>query len=38
MRTYTTKETARVIAAAVTSLVIVGWILVLAIVFLSTRS
>jgi hypothetical protein len=38
MRVYTTKETARVVAAAVTSLVIVGWIFALAIAFLSARS
>jgi hypothetical protein len=37
MRSYTTKEKARVTAGAVASLVIVGWVVVLAIVFLSVR-
>ena len=35
MRAYTFKEKARITAAAVASLVIVGWLLVLAIAFLS---
>jgi hypothetical protein len=37
MRPYTTKEKAKVVAAAVASMVIVGWIFVLAIAFLSAR-
>jgi hypothetical protein len=37
MRPCTTKEKAKVVAAAVASLVIVGWIFVLAIAFLSAR-
>jgi hypothetical protein len=37
MRAYSTKEKARITAAAVASLVIVGWLVVLAIVFLSVR-
>jgi hypothetical protein len=37
MRDYTTKEKAKITAGAVTSLVIVGWLIVLALAFLSTR-
>jgi hypothetical protein len=37
MHSYTTKEKARIAAGAVASLVIVGWFVVLAIVFLSVR-
>jgi hypothetical protein len=37
MRDYTTKEKLRITAGAVTSLIIVGWAVVLAIVFLSVR-
>jgi hypothetical protein len=37
MRAYTTKEKLKVTAGAVSALVIVGWIVVLAIVFLSVR-
>jgi hypothetical protein len=36
-RTTTTKEKLRITAGAAASLVIVGWIVVLAIVFLSAR-
>jgi hypothetical protein len=36
-RPYTSKETARITAGAVVSLVIVGWLVVLAIAFLSAR-
>jgi hypothetical protein len=35
MRAYTFKEKTRITAGAVTALVIVGWLLVLAIAFLS---
>jgi hypothetical protein len=37
MRDYTTKEKAKITAGAVTSLVIVGWVVVLALAFLSAR-
>jgi hypothetical protein len=37
MRPYTTKEKLKITAGAVTSLVIVAWAIVLAIVFLSVR-
>jgi hypothetical protein len=37
MRAYTTKEKLRITAGAVASLVIVGWVVVLAIVFLTVR-
>ncbi len=37
MRDYTTKEMAKITAGAVTSLVIVGWLVVLALAFLSAR-
>jgi len=37
MRGYTNKEKARITAGAVASLVIVGWLVVIAIAFLSTR-
>jgi hypothetical protein len=37
MRAYTFKEQARIAAGAVASLVIVGWLLVLAIAFLAVR-
>jgi hypothetical protein len=37
MRAYTAKEKARIIAGAVASLVIVGWLVFLAIAFLSAR-
>ena len=37
MRGYTTKEKARITAGAVVSLVIVGWLVVLAILLLSMR-
>jgi hypothetical protein len=37
MRGYTTKEKAKITAGAVTSLVIVGWLVVLAIALLSSR-
>jgi hypothetical protein len=37
MRAYTFKEKARITAGAVASLVIVGWLLVLAIAFLAVR-
>ena len=37
MRAYTTKEKAKITAGAVASLVIVGWLVVLAIVFVSVR-
>jgi hypothetical protein len=37
MRAYTTKEKLKITAGAVSALVIVGWIVVLAIVFLSVR-
>jgi hypothetical protein len=36
-RPYTTREKARITAGAIASLVIVGWLVVLAIVFLSVR-
>ena len=35
MRGYTTREKLKITAGAVTSLVIVGWIVVLAVAFLS---
>jgi hypothetical protein len=37
MRPYTAKEKAKITAGAVASLVIVGWLAVLAIVILSAR-
>ena len=37
MRGYTTKEKLRITAGAVAPLVIVGWAVVLAIVFISVR-
>jgi hypothetical protein len=37
MRAYSFKEKARITAGAVAALVIVGWLLVLAIAFLSVR-
>jgi len=37
MRPYTAKEKAKITAGAVTSLVVVGWLAVLAIVILSVR-
>jgi hypothetical protein len=37
MRAYTFKEKARITAGAVAALVIVGWLLVLAVAFLSVR-
>jgi hypothetical protein len=37
MRGYTKREKAKITAGAVASLVIVGWLIVLAIVFLSVR-
>jgi hypothetical protein len=37
MRAYTFREKARITAGAVAALVIVGWMVVLAIVFLSVR-
>jgi hypothetical protein len=37
MRDYTTKEKAKIPAGAVTSLVIVGWLVVLALALLSVR-
>jgi len=37
MPPYTTKEKAKVVAAAVASLVILGWIFMLALAFLSAR-
>jgi hypothetical protein len=37
MRDYTTKEKGKITAEAVTSLVIVGWAVVLALAFLSAR-
>jgi hypothetical protein len=37
MRPYTTKEKTRITAGAVTSLVIVGWLVVLALAFLAAR-
>jgi hypothetical protein len=37
MRDYTTKEKLKITAGAVASLVVVGWLIVLAIVFLSVR-
>jgi hypothetical protein len=36
-RPLTSKETARIVAGAVTSLVIVGWMVVLALALLSAR-
>jgi hypothetical protein len=37
MRAYTTKEKLKITAGAVSALVIVAWIVVLAIIFLSMR-
>ncbi len=37
MRAYATKEKLKITAGALSALVIVGWIVVLAIVFLSVR-
>jgi hypothetical protein len=37
MKPYTTREKLNITAGAVTSLVIVAWVVVLAIVFLSVR-
>jgi hypothetical protein len=37
MRDYTTKEKLKITAGAVAALVVVGWLIVLAIVFLSVR-
>jgi hypothetical protein len=37
MRAYTTKEKLKITAGAVCALVIVAWIVVLAIIFLSVR-
>jgi len=37
MRDYTTKEKAKISAGAIVSVVIVGWLVVLAIVSLSVR-
>jgi hypothetical protein len=37
MRAYTAKEKAKITTGAVASLVIVGWLVVLAIAFLSAR-
>ncbi len=37
MRGYTTKEKRRITVGAVTSLIVVGWAVVLAIAFLSAR-
>ena len=37
MRGYTTKEKAKITAGAIAAVVIVGWLVVLAIVFLSVR-
>ena len=37
MHDYTTKEKLKIAAGAVASLVVVGWLIVLAIVFLSVR-
>jgi hypothetical protein len=37
MRPYTTKEKLKLTAGAVASLIIVGWVAVLAIAFLSAR-
>jgi hypothetical protein len=37
MRGYTTKEKVRITAGAVAALVIVGWLVVLALAFLSVR-
>jgi len=37
MHGYTTKEKLKITAGAVASLVILGWIVVLAIIFLSVR-
>jgi hypothetical protein len=37
MRAYTFKEKAKITAGAVAALVIVGWVVVLAIAFLSVR-
>jgi hypothetical protein len=37
MRDYTPKEKARITAGALTSVVIVGWLVVLALAFLSAR-
>jgi hypothetical protein len=37
MRDYTTKEKFKITAGAISALVIVGWLTVLALAFLSTR-
>jgi hypothetical protein len=37
MRDYTTKEKVKITAGAVTALIIVGWLVVLALAFLSAR-
>jgi hypothetical protein len=37
MRAYTTKEKAKIIAGAVAALVVTGWLLLLALAFLSAR-
>jgi hypothetical protein len=37
MRGYTTKEEAKITAGAVAAMVVVGWLAVLAIAFLSAR-
>jgi hypothetical protein len=37
MRRYSTKEKTRITAGAVTSLIIVGWLVVFALAFLSAR-
>jgi succinate dehydrogenase hydrophobic anchor subunit len=37
MRDYTTKEKLKITAGALASLVVVGWLVVLAVVFLSVR-
>jgi hypothetical protein len=37
LRGYTTKEKAKITAGAITSLIIVGWLVALAIVCLSSR-
>jgi hypothetical protein len=37
MRSYTTKEKAKITAGAVSAVIIVGWLVVLAIVLMSVR-
>jgi hypothetical protein len=37
MRAHTTKEKAKIIAGAVAALVVTGWLLLLALAFLSAR-